>query len=40
VNILAVLSQKGGTGESTLVRSIAVAGLLDQFDYRQLGRGH
>jgi chromosome partitioning protein len=28
VNILSVLSQKGGTGKSTMVRSLAVAGLL------------
>jgi chromosome partitioning protein len=30
VNILAVPSQKGETGKSTLVRSLAVAGLLDK----------
>jgi chromosome partitioning protein len=29
VNILAVLSQKGGTGKSHTVRSLAVAGLID-----------
>ena len=28
MNILSVLSQKGGTGKSTMVRSLAVAGLL------------
>ena len=30
MNILAALSQKGGTGKSTLARSLAVAGLLDK----------
>ena len=29
MKILAVLSQKGGTGKSHTVRSIAVAGILD-----------